>query len=111
MESRSGLARTEVHHAYNFATLEAGQQAGVKVVQFRDAQYGETDAECIDRNGEFMDIDKAFDEVLTEHPNGTLEVVLTKRENLSVRHVQEMPEGQEDKMAYFDSELNDGISE
>jgi hypothetical protein len=99
------VARTEVQTAYNFATLTAGERVGIKVVQARDSQLGEerSDPDCIARNGRFFTIGDAMSEVLTEHPNNTLEFILTKRENLSVVHVDQMPEGEE-SLANFDSE-------
>lgn len=101
------LARTEVRDAYNFATLSAGEEAGIKIVQTIDAQLGEdrSDADCIERNGEFMKIGDALSEVLKEHPNGTIEVRLTKRDNLSTEVVDEI-EGQPDTGAYFDEETD-----
>jgi hypothetical protein len=97
------LARTEIRDAYNFATLAAGEQAGIKVVQIIDAQKGEevSDPECIARNGKFFKIGEALSEILREHPNGTSEIRLTNRENLSIEYVTETPD---DKLAYFDDQ-------
>lgn len=96
------LARTEIRDAYNFATLSVGESSGIKIVQIVDALKGEevSDPECIERNGKFFKIGEALSEVLKEHPNGTAEVKLTKRENLSVERI----ESDDDKLAYFDSD-------
>jgi hypothetical protein len=67
------LARTEVAHAYNAATLLAGKMTGVKWVQASDASGGrnlKTDKPCIERNGKFYKIEDAPYEDF--HPNGTL---------------------------------------
>lgn len=95
------LVRTEIRDAYNFATILAGEQGGVKVVQIIDAVKGEdvSDPECIERNGKFFSIGDALSEALKEHPNGTAEIRLTKRQNLSVEYIQDS-----DKLAYFDEE-------
>jgi hypothetical protein len=99
------LVRTEVRDGYNFATIAAGERAGVKIVQIFDALKGEevSDPECIERNGKFFTIGQALSEVLKEHPNGTSEIRLTKRQNLSVEHVSELPDD-ENTLAYFDEQ-------
>jgi SPP1 gp7 family putative phage head morphogenesis protein len=97
------LVRSEVRDAYNFATLAAGEQAGVKVVQARDAQFGDSDPVCIERNGKFFKIKDAIGETFDEHPNGTLEWILTKRENLSIKYVETMPD-ESPSLAYFDDD-------
>lgn len=99
------LVRTEVRDAYNFATISAGEQAGIKIVQAIDAKLGNdrSDPDCIDRNGKFYKIGDALSEALAEHPNGTLEIRLTKRENLSVETVDNI-EG--DVGAYFDEDTD-----
>ena len=101
------VARSEIMNAYNFGTLAAGEQAGIKKVQARDAQFGVTDETCIERNGQIFDIADAFSETEKEHPNGTLEWILLNRENLSVKHTDAMPDGS-DSLIYFD-DLNDTI--
>lgn len=99
------LVRTEVRDAYNFATLSAGEAAGIKIVQAIDAKLGNdrSDPECINRNGKFYRIGDALSEVLTEHPNGTLEIRLTKRENLSIQYADNI---EDDVTAYFDEDTN-----
>jgi len=97
------LVRSEIRNGYNFATLVAGEQAGIKIVQARDAQLGDTDPDCIERNGKFFKISDALSESAKEHPNGTLEWIYTKRENLSIEYIKEMP-GED--LAYFDSDNN-----
>lgn len=102
------LVRSEVRDAYNFATLEAGQQAGIKVVQAKDAQLGDTDAECIERNNQFYSIPQALVETLREHPFGTLEWKLIP----NVDSIQEVVVGaselEGEEIGYFDQE-NDTI--
>lgn len=100
------LVRSEVRDAYNFATLEAGQQAGVKVVQAKDAQYGDTDEECMNRDGQFFSIPKALTETLREHPNGTLEWKLIP-DIQSVNEITvEASELDDGEVAYFDDDTN-----
>lgn len=95
------LVRTEIRDAYNFAQLSAGEQGGVKIVQAIDAQHGETDHDCEEREGQFFTIGQALGETLKEHPNGTLEWIFTDRENLSIEESDE-----EGKLAYFDEETD-----
>jgi hypothetical protein len=97
------VVRSEVRNAYNFGTLAAGEQAGIKKVQAKDAQLGDTDQTCVERNGKIFDIAEALSETLDEHPNGTLEWILLKQQNLSIKYIEEMPEGI-DSLAYFDDE-------
>lgn len=99
------LVRSEIRDAYNFAQLSAGEQAGIKIVQARDAQHGETDHECEDREGKFYTIGDALSETLKEHPNGTLEWILTQRENLSIKYIGS---DDDDRLAFFDSD-NDTV--
>lgn len=94
------IARTETMMAYNYATLFAGQAAGLNNVQAIDAQKGKTDIECVLRNGKIFSIDDALNENEKEHPNGTLAWRLLRTTNLSIEHVQ--AEG--DKLAWYDSE-------
>jgi hypothetical protein len=69
------IVRSEVAQAYNFATLLAAQDAGIKKVKALDAQLGEarSDPHCIRRNGKIFTIEQAFKETRQEHPNGTLQ--------------------------------------
>ncbi len=95
------VARTETMLAYNFATLYAGQQAGVTRVQALDAQRGPTDEDCERRNGQIFDIEDAFAENLKEHPNGTLSWRLLRQTNLSVSKIPRS-DCPSDKLAWFD---------
>jgi hypothetical protein len=95
------LVRTEIRDAYNFAQLSAGAEGGVKIVQAVDAQHGDTDHDCEEREGRFFTIGQALGETLKEHPNGTLEWIFTDRENLSIEYKDELEDG---KLAYFDEE-------
>jgi hypothetical protein len=100
------LVRSEVRDAYNFATLEAGQQAGIKVVQAKDAQYGDTDEECEERNGNFYSIPQALVETLKEHPNGTLEWKLIPDVNSVSEITVNASELDDDEIAYYNEETN-----
>jgi SPP1 gp7 family putative phage head morphogenesis protein len=95
------LARTETMLAYNFATLFAGQAAGVTRVQALDGLRGPTEEDCENRNGKIFDISDAFGENLKEHPNGTLAWRLLRSTNLSVEKVPRS-EIEDDKLAWFD---------
>ena len=64
------LARTETANVYRAATLLAAQAAEINRVQAIDAQYGPTDDDCEQRDGQIFDVDAAWN--VTEHPNGTL---------------------------------------
>jgi len=101
------LVRSEVRNAYNFATLEAGQQAGIKVVQAKDAQLPqETDQDCIDRNGNFYSIPQALTENLKEHPNGTLEWKLIPDVSSVSEVTVEASEIEDGGIGYFDNITN-----
>jgi SPP1 gp7 family putative phage head morphogenesis protein len=97
------VARTEVRDAYNAGTLLAGKQAGLSMAQALDAQDGSTDEGCQDRNGRFFDIDEAL--ATREHPNGTLGWRLVPAKNLSVQHVDIIPD-MPDASAYYDRDAN-----
>ncbi len=100
------MVRSEIRDSYNFATLIGGEQAGVKIVQAKDAQLGDTDETCMERDGKFFPVGDALVESLTEHPNGTLEwILIPNRDNLSLQHVKKMPDDS-DAMAYFDDTNN-----
>ncbi len=100
------LVRSEVRNAYNMATLFAGEKAGIKVVRAKDAQKGETDEVCMERDGKFFKIANALRETLTEHPNGTLEWNYTKLdEPPEVVKASEMPDSS-DSLGYYDSDNN-----
>ncbi len=98
------LVRSEVRDAYNFATLEAGQQAGIKVVQAKDAQLGDTDAECIERNNQFYSIPQALTETLREHPFGTLEWKLIPNVESVTEVTVEASEIEGEEIGFFDEE-------
>lgn len=76
--------RTVVRDVYNAATLYAAQSAGV-VVQASDANKGETDPDCEERDGEIFTPEEAFR--VDEHPNGTLGWRIIPSTQLSVRQV------------------------
>lgn len=99
------IVRSEIRNAYNFGTLAAGEQAGITQVQAKDAQLGDTDQICIERNGRIFNIADALSETSNEHPNGTLEWILLRRNNLSVEYVDKMPNNSE-ALGYFDDENN-----
>lgn len=100
------LVRSEVRNAYNFATLEAGVQAGIRVVQAIDAQYGDTDAECEERNGNFYTIPQALVETLKEHPNGTLEWTLIPDVTSVSEVTVEASELEDSEIGYYNEEVN-----
>lgn len=99
------LVRTEIRDSYNFATIAAGEKAGVSVVQAIDAQLGEhrSDPECIARNGKFFKIKDALKEVIKEHPNGTIGIKLTNLK--SVPKVVNATED-EDTLAFYNDDIN-----
>lgn len=91
------LARTETSQAYNFGTLFAGMENGIKKVQAIDAQGAHKDAECVERNGRIFNITEALN--IIDHPNGTLEWNLIKSDNLSVK---QFDTDDTDFMAFYD---------
>jgi len=86
------LVRTEVRDVYNAATLMAARSAGINRVQALDARGGDdTDADCVDRNGQIFTLEAAFKE--DEHPNGTLawrmvpvELTVERRDTDEIRY-------------------------
>ncbi len=95
------LARTETMFAYNFATLIAGDSAGITRVQAIDAQRGPTDEECERRNGKIFTIPDALEATASEHPNATLAWRLLRQTNLSVEKVPRSEIGN-DRLAWYD---------
>ena len=70
------IARTETKHAQRVSQLEAYQGSDViQGVIAVDAQLGETDDDCMARNGQVFTIQEAQAEMDEEHPNGTLDFV------------------------------------
>lgn len=70
------IARTETNYAMNLSSLEAYQASpAVRGYMLLDAQLGETDAECMDRNGRIVTPQEAEDALEQEHPLGTLSIV------------------------------------
>ena len=98
------LVRSEIRDAYNFATLEAGQQAGIKVVQAKDAQLGDTDEYCEERNNQFYSMPEAFIETLKEHPAGTLEWKLIPDVESISEVVVSASEIAEEEIGFYDEE-------
>lgn len=99
------LVRSEVRDFYNAATLFAGDAAGVKKVQILDSRHGSFDEDCDERNGKVIDLADAWKE--EEHPNGTLAFRFIQRADLSVRRVDDMPDGAIDgAVAWFDHDTN-----
>lgn len=91
------VARTEVKNIYNQATLLAAKESGVSQVQALDAQFGETDDECHERDGKIFSLEEAQKEI--DHPNGSLSWKMLPVE-LSVI------EDDEAEGAYYDEETN-----
>lgn len=92
------LARTEIREAYNAATLLTARAANVDQVQAVD---GESDPECLARNGKLYTVDKAFAE--KEHPNGTLGWKIPAVALSVDRTDEDLPGG---AIAVFDEETN-----
>lgn len=76
------IARTATRDVYNAATLFAADAAGLDHVQAVDAQFGPTDTECEDRDGEIFTIGEALK--VDEHPNGTLAWRVLKASDLKI---------------------------
>jgi SPP1 gp7 family putative phage head morphogenesis protein len=98
------LARTEVRDAYNAATLLGYRDAGVRKVQAFDGAggiTGRTDPECVARNGQVFDIDKAMG--IDEHPNGTLGWRPVMAANFSVEHVPQPEIPLDGGVAWYDA--------
>lgn len=67
------IARTETKFAQNQSVIEGARASGaVTEVRAVDAQLGETDDECENRNGQVFSLADAELEQAQEHPNGTL---------------------------------------
>lgn len=95
------LVRTEVRDVYNYATLLAAANAETSV-QATDADYGETDAECEERDGQIFDPREAMRE--EEHPNGTLGFRILPVQ-LSIERVDEIPD-RPGHLARYDEETH-----
>jgi hypothetical protein len=63
------IARTETMHAWNASALETYSEEGATHVQAED---GDEDEMCRERNGRIFTLEEAADEDEREHPNGTL---------------------------------------
>jgi hypothetical protein len=101
------LARTEVRRFYNAATLFAAQAAGVKQVQALDGRHGNSDPDCIARDGRFFTIEAAFKEDQEEHPNGTLAWrIINRKTALSIAHA---PDGEAGEWAAWCDEETDTV--
>ena len=67
------IARTETKYAQNVSALETYRESGAFTGMIAyDARLGETDAECMERNGKIFTFDEVERELASEHPNGTL---------------------------------------
>ena len=64
------IARTELMFAYNAAAIGTYKEHGITHVQAID---GDTDPECLDRDGRVFSVNEAAD--THDHPNGTLDWV------------------------------------
>jgi hypothetical protein len=92
------LVRTEVRDVYNAATLLSARAAGVATVQATDADGGDSDSDCVQRDGQLFEIDEALRE--REHPNGTLAWRILPVE-LSIERVDEVPDAPEGAIGRF----------
>lgn len=98
----SKIARTEIRDAYNFSMLSAGKEAGIRVVQAKDAQLGPTDEYCENRNNQFYTVEQAFEETFKEHPGGTLEWRLIPNVTNIGETTVNASELEEGEIGYFD---------
>ena len=97
------IARSETRDAYNEATLQVGENTGMRYVQAKDAQKGPTDEMCEKRDGKLYTIREARKQ--KTHPRDTLEWILMPRADFSIENVKELPEqAPEDSDAWFDAE-------
>jgi hypothetical protein len=63
------IARTETMVAWNTSAIDAFAETGTEMVE---AQDGDEDEMCRERNGQIFTVEEAMQETLDEHPNGTL---------------------------------------
>lgn len=67
------IARTESKYAQNVSSVKAYKGSGVITgLRIFDAQLGDTDSECEERNNNVIDFEEGQNITETEHPNGTL---------------------------------------
>lgn len=67
------IARTETKFAQNVSSLQAYKESPhIESVTAFDARAGNSDPECISRDGQTFTLDEADGELASEHPNGTL---------------------------------------
>lgn len=72
------LVRTEAMIGYNLSAADMWERVGVREVEEYDGlggKSGETDADCLARNGQRVTLDEFREDVRKEHPNGTLGAV------------------------------------
>lgn len=91
------MARTEVRDVYNEATILAAEGVG-KPLQAIDGQYGPTDRDCEDRDGQIFTPVEARE--IDEHPNGTLGFRILASD-VSIERVDEPVDG---ALASFDAD-------
>ena len=67
------IARTETKYAQNVSALETYRESGAFTGMLAyDGRLGDTDAECMERDGKIFTFDEVAAEMASEHPNGTL---------------------------------------
>ena len=67
------IARTETKYAQNVSALETYRESGQFTGMLAyDGRLGDTDAECMERDGKIFTFDEVAAEMASEHPNGTL---------------------------------------
>lgn len=78
------IARTETKWAQNLSSVETYREADsvTHVIAF-DARLGESDEDCMARDGQTFTFDQAEAEMAAEHPNGTLSFAPVVAETLS----------------------------
>lgn len=99
------IARSETRDAFNYGTLIAAKDSGLKYARAKDAQSGPTDKECEERDGKLYTITEALNVSYSKtHANDTLEWEPVARANFSVENVAELPpKAPEGSQAWFDA--------
>lgn len=101
------IARSETRDAVNAATLITGEGSSIRYVKAEDGE--EFDPDCKKRNGKLYTVKEAWKQLRKEHPYGTLGFRLMPRANFSISYVETMPDGHEDKLAWFDDTSSTAI--
>jgi len=103
------VARSETRDAVNAATLISSEGAGIRYVRARDAQLGNTDKDCEERDGKLFTVKEAWKQLRSEHTYGTLGFEPIPRANFSIEWIDKPDDAEEDsdwKAAYFDDDTS-----